>query len=396
MKISKQAMQVKPSATLSVFAEAKKIQLKGEHVINFGVGEPDFISPSPALSYAKRAIDNGKTHYNPVSGLPDLKIEVCKYYKNRFGLNFSPSDVIIGAGVKPLLFEALYSLLDNNDEVVVFTPAWVSYVEQIRLCGGKEILIDTTTNSFQPDIEALCQNINPRTVGIIINNPCNPTGAVYSQSSLNAIADIVLEKDIWIIYDEIYERLVYGEEKHHNLLEMRPDLKNNVIIMNGVSKAFAMTGWRIGYALGPEEIISRMISIQGHITSDAASISQWASLGALKEADADVENMKNEFAMRRELLVELLAEIPYISFNQPKGTFYLFLDIKKCLGKRHGQILVEDDISFCSSLLQSKKVATVPGSAFMAPGFIRISYANSREDILEGITRLRQYLTELS
>ncbi len=396
MKISKKAMQVKPSATLSVFAEAKKIQLTGEHVINFGVGEPDFISPPPALFYAKRAIDNGKTHYNPVSGLPELKIEVCNYYQSRFGLNFSPSDVIIGTGVKPLLFEALYSLLDTNDEVVVFTPAWVSYVEQIRLCGGKEVLIDTTRNSFQPDIEVLHKSINSKTVGIIINNPCNPTGAVYSSSSLNAIADIALEKDIWIIYDEIYERLVYGEEKYHNILKLRPDLKNNVILMNGVSKAFAMTGWRIGYALGPEEIISRMISIQGHITSDAASISQWASVGALKEADPDVENMRNEFAMRRDLILELLAEIPYISFNQPKGTFYVFLDIKDCLGKHHDQILLEDDISFCSTLLKSKKVATVPGSAFMAPGFLRISYANSREDILEGMRKLRQYLEELS
>jgi len=389
-------MQVKPSATLSVFAEAKKIQLTGEYVINFGVGEPDFISPQPVLTYAKDAINKGKTHYNPVSGLPELKTEVSNYYKSRFGLDFSSSEIIIGTGVKPLLFEALYSLLNINDEVVVFTPAWVSYVEQIRLCGGKEVLIDTTSSLFQPDIDILRHKINSKTVGIILNNPCNPTGAVYNRSSLNAIADIVLEKDIWILYDEIYERLVYGKEKHNNILELRPDLKNNVILMNGVSKAFAMTGWRIGYALGPEDIISRMVAIQGHITSDAASISQWASVGALKEADTDVENMKREFSIRRDLVMNKLAEMPYISFSQPNGTFYVFLNIKDCLGKYHGQVLIEDDISFCSDLLKSKKVATVPGSAFIAPGFIRISYANSRDDLLEGMKKLRQYLEELS
>lgn len=395
MKFSKRAMRMQPSATLAVTGKAKELKSAGKPVISFGAGEPDFPSPAAAMASARAAIDRGETHYTPATGIPELKERICGYYHDRFSLDYKPSQVLIGAGAKPVIFEALSALLDEGDEVLVFGPAWVSYVEQIRLCDGKEVIVDTTKTNFVPDMAAVRKLITPRTVGMLINTPCNPTGVLYGKELLREMADLALEKDLWIIFDEIYERLTYDGRKHINILNAAPDVTDRTLIVNGVSKAFAMTGWRIGYGLGPEALIKKMAALQGHLTSNACSIAQWASVGALEGAEEDVQRMHAAFEERKNLIVSLLEKMPYLSFAEPMGAFYAFVDINKCLGMKHDGKTLNDDAAFCTRLLESKYVAAVPGSAFLAPGYVRFSYANAKEEITEGMNRLAGFLNEL-
>jgi aspartate aminotransferase len=387
---------MEPSATLAVTAKAKSLKREGKPVISFGAGEPDFNSPPSALRFAEEAMKKGQTHYTPGTGIPELREAVCAYYKEHFGLEYKPADVVVGAGAKPLLYEALGCLLDPGDEVLVFTPAWVSYVEQIRFFDGKAVLIDTSKTDFVPRIEDVRKAVTPRTRAMIINTPNNPTGAVYDEQCLRDLGKLAVEKDITILYDEIYERLVYGNAVHHQILNLVPEAREHTIIINGVSKAFAMTGWRIGYALGPSSIMGYLGDLQGHITSNACSVAQWASVGALKEAEQDVVTMHKAFSKRRDLIVELMKEMPYISFTEPKGAFYVWFNIENALGKSWKGQSLTDDTTFCKVLLESKYVALVPGSAFMADGNVRISYSNSEEEIREGMRRFKEFLSELA
>ena len=395
MYISVRARNMEPSATLAVTAKAKSLKRDGKPVISFGAGEPDFDSPPSALRYAEEAMKKGQTHYTPGTGIPELREAVCAYYKDHFGLEYKPADVVVGAGAKPLLYEALGCLLDPGDEVLVFTPAWVSYVEQIRFFDGKEVLVDTSKTDFIPRIEDVRKAVTPRTRAMIINTPNNPTGAVYNERCLRDLGKLAVEKNIVILYDEIYERLVYGDAVHHQILNLVPEAREHTIIINGVSKAFAMTGWRIGYALGPSSIMGYLGDLQGHITSNACSVAQWASVGALKEAEQDVVAMHKAFSKRRDLIVELMKEMPYISFTEPKGAFYVWFNVAKALGKSWKGQALADDATFCKVLLESKYVALVPGSAFMADGNVRISYSNSEEEIREGMRRFKEFLGEL-
>ena len=395
MHISQRAKRMEPSATLVVTAKAKALKREGKPIISFGAGEPDFPSPSSALRYAEEAMEREQTHYTPAAGIPELKEAVCSYYKNHFGLTYESNQVLVGTGAKPLLYEALGCIVDPGDEVLVFTPAWVSYVEQIRLFEGKEVLIDTSSTGYVPNLDVVRQAITPRTRCMMLNTPNNPTGAVYDEKTLKGLAELAVEKNIVIIYDEIYERLVYGHARHHQILNLCPEAKDLTIIVNGVSKAFAMTGWRIGYALGPTEIIATMGSFQGHLTSNACSVAQWAAVGALREANNDVIAMHSQFSKRKDLAVSLLKDMPLITFQEPQGAFYVWINIEKTFGKKHGNTLITDDSSFCSALLDSKYVAGVPGTAFMVPGYMRISYSNSTEEITEGMGRLKEFLEEI-
>mgnify|MGYP001469447298 FL=1 len=396
MYVSTRARKMEPSATLAVTAKAKSLKREGKPVISFGAGEPDFNSPPSALRFAEEAMKKGQTHYTPGTGIPELREAVCAYYKEHFGLEYKPADVVVGAGAKPLLYEALGCLLDPGDEVLVFTPAWVSYVEQIRFFDGKAVLIDTSKTDFVPRIEDVRKAVTPRTRAMIINTPNNPTGAVYDEQCLRDLGKLAVEKDITILYDEIYERLVYGNAVHHQILNLVPEAREHTIIINGVSKAYAMTGWRIGYALGPSSIMGYLGDLQGHITSNACSVAQWASVGALKEAEQDVVTMHKAFSKRRDLIVELMKEMPYISFTEPKGAFYVWFNIENALGKSWKGQSLTDDTTFCKVLLESKYVALVPGSAFMADGNVRISYSNSEEEIREGMRRFKEFLSELA
>jgi len=387
MKMSKRILEIKPSATLSISAKAKTMKAEGKPIISFSLGEPDFNSPECASKAAIDAINRGESHYTLNSGIIELRKEVCNYYKRRFGLEYTPDEVLIAPGAKPLLYEALQMLVDPGDEVLLFSPAWVSYVEQVHLAGGKDVIVDTLKTDLIPTKEAIEAVLSDKTVGMIINSPSNPSGAIYNEETLKMIADVAREKDLWIIFDEIYERLVYAPAKHVNILNVAPDLRDKVIIINGASKAYAMTGWRIGYALAPKPLIAKMNTLQTHLTSNASSIAQWAAWGAVKDADPDVEKMREAFEERRKVILELVRNMPYVKVRDPEGAFYIFIDVRESP--------IPDDIKFCEKLLEEKFIAAVPGAAFFAPGFIRFSYACSMENIREGMQRLKEFLQAL-
>ncbi|MDD4838740.1 MAG: pyridoxal phosphate-dependent aminotransferase [Synergistaceae bacterium] len=387
MKMSKRILEIKPSATLSISAKAKTMKAEGKPIISFSLGEPDFNSPECASKAAIDAINRGESHYTLNSGIIELRKEICNYYKRRFGLEYTPDEVLVAPGAKPLLYEALQMLVDPGDEVLLFSPAWVSYVEQVHLAGGKDVIVDTLKTDLIPTKEAIEAVLSDKTVGMIINSPSNPSGAIYNEETLKMIADVAREKDLWIIFDEIYERLVYAPAKHVNILNVAPDLRDKVIIINGASKAYAMTGWRIGYALAPKPLIAKMNTLQTHLTSNASSIAQWAAWGAVKDADPDVEKMREAFEERRKVILELVRSMPYVKVRDPEGAFYIFIDVRESP--------IPDDIKFCEKLLEEKFVAAVPGAAFFAPGFVRFSYACSMENIREGMQRLKEFLQAL-
>lgn len=387
MKMSKRILEIQPSATLSISAKAKTMKAEGKPIISFSLGEPDFNSPECASKAAIDAINRGESHYTLNSGIVELRKEVCNYYQRRFGLEYAPDEVLVAPGAKPLLYEALQMLVDPGDEVLLFSPAWVSYVEQVHLAGGKDVIVDTLKTDLIPTKEAIEAVLSDKTVGMIINSPSNPSGAIYNEETLKMIADVAREKDLWIIFDEIYERLVYAPAKHVNILNVAPDLRDKVIIINGASKAYAMTGWRIGYALAPKPLIAKMNTLQTHLTSNASSIAQWAAWGAVKDADPDVEKMREAFEERRGVILGLVRDMPYVKVRDPEGAFYIFIDVR--------ETPIPDDIKFCERLLEEKFVAAVPGAAFFAPGFVRFSYACSMDNIREGMQRLKEFLSSL-
>ncbi|MDR3076103.1 MAG: pyridoxal phosphate-dependent aminotransferase [Synergistaceae bacterium] len=384
MKISERAAKIQPSATLAVAALARELKAAGRPVLSFSAGEPDFRSPDSALKAARDAMDRGETHYTANSGIPELKRAIAAYYKTRFGLEYSPPEIIVAGGAKQVLYETLQALVDAGDEVIMPSPAWVSYVEQVRLAEGRAVMADTSGTGFVPTRESIERALSPRTKGIIINSPNNPTGAVYGEDTLKMLAGIAREKDLWIIYDEIYERLVYGGAKHYNLLRIAPDLRDRVIIINGVSKAYSMTGWRIGYVLAPKEVTAKIDDIQSHLSSNPSSIAQWAAVGAIEGGETDVEPHRAEFERRRDLLFDLLSEAEGLKLARPDGAFYAFIDVRDSA--------IPDDKEFCRRILEEKFVALVPGDAFFAPGYVRMSYACSQDDIREGAARIKEFL----
>jgi aspartate aminotransferase len=370
-----------------VTALARELKSAGHPVLSFSAGEPDFTSPPSAVSAAHEAIDRGETHYTANSGIPELKRAILSYYKAHFGLEYAASELIVSNGAKQVLYELAQSLVDPGDEVLLFAPAWVSYAEQISMAEGKPVAVDTVGSGFIPEGDVVRRAITDKTVGMIINTPNNPTGVVYGPDTLATLAGLARAHDLWIVYDEIYERLVYGAAKHHNILQIAPDIRDRVIIVNGVSKAYSMTGWRIGYALGSKEIIARMDALQGNLTSNASSIAQWAAVGAIEGAEPEVELCRAEFERRRDMLCGMLSGINGLKLLSPDGAFYIFLDVR--------DTPIPDDIEFCRRILEDKHVALVPGAAFFAPGFIRMSYACSEDDIRDGASRIKSFIESL-
>ncbi len=394
MKFSQKVLRMKPSATLAVSEKAKKLKAEGKPVIALSMGEPDFDTPKPAVEAAIEAMKRGETHYTISTGIPELRSAVADYYRERFGVSYSPKEITVCVGAKHALFTIMQTILDEGDEVIMPTPAWVSYADHVDCAGGRAAIVDTSETGFLPTRELLEKALSPRTVAVLVNTPNNPTGAVYPPEVVEDIARFCLEHDLWLIYDEIYERLVY-EGEHYNPVQLLPECKRNTVLVNGVSKAYAMTGWRIGYALGPEEFISKMAVIQGHITTNACSVAQWASVGAIRGAEEDVKRMVEAFKERRDYVVDRLSRMPHIRANRPSGAFYVFVDVRGTFGKRWGDHLISDDVSFCEALTASKYVALVPGEAFFAPGFVRISYAASYEELKEACDRMESFLGEL-
>ncbi|NLK20055.1 MAG: pyridoxal phosphate-dependent aminotransferase [Synergistaceae bacterium] len=392
MKLSNRVVRLVPSATNAMATKAKEMRARGESVISFTTGEPDFDSPGKAFNFAVQAMEKGETHYTPTGGIPRLKKAVAAYYQKHFNLSYDPKEIITGTGAKQLLFEALGCLVDPGDEVILFAPVWVSYFEQIRMFDGMPVVLNTGPRDFLPSPEEFETAITERTVAVMLNNPNNPSGAVYPSSLLKTLTKIALRHNLVIINDEVYERLVYGVSYAPHLLELVPEARENVLNINGVSKSYAMTGWRLGYGLGPEKLVKAMTSMQGHVTSNASSVSQWAAIGALEEADGDVEIMRTVYEARRNLMMEKLSAIPGVDFYRPEGAFYVFVNIKPYLGKSYGGLLLDDDVQFCEAILKEKGVGLVPGSAFMYPGYVRFSYSCSEADITEGLSRFGDFV----
>ena len=393
MNFSDRLLRMKPSATRATADKAAQLKSEGKRILSFTVGEPDFPSPKAANDAAIEAIHRGESHYTGTGGNKELKNAIIAYYKERHNVTYTPKEILAGSGAKPLIYEAFGALVNPGSEVIIPTPAWVSYVEQVDVFDGKSVLVDTMDSQFLPSLEAIERAITPKTTAIIVNTPQNPTGVVYSRELLAGLCRLAMKHKIMLINDEIYECLTYGV-RHVNPLADAPETRDFVLSINGASKAFAMTGWRLGFAMGPAPLIDKMSTLQGHITSCPSSISQWATIGALQGAQDDVEAMRLEYEKRMEFAYSELASMPHIRVAKPQGAFYFFIDVRPSYGKKAGTSVITDDQNFCSALLDAG-VALVPGVAFMSPGFARLSYACSMETIREGLGMMRSFLESL-
>ncbi|MFX0548982.1 pyridoxal phosphate-dependent aminotransferase [Hathewaya histolytica] len=396
MLLSKKAMQISASLTLAITAQAKKMKAEGVDVIGFGAGEPDFNTPENIQQVAIDAIKRGKTRYTAASGIAELKEAIVKKFKEDNLLNYKNSQIIISTGAKQCLGNAFQAILNPGDEVIVPVPYWVSYPELIKLADGVPVFVNSTEeNNFKVTIDDLKSKITEKTKAIVLNSPSNPTGAVYTKGELVEISEIAKIHDLIIISDEIYEKLLYGEEKHISIASISEDAFNRTIVINGVSKAYAMTGWRIGYAAATEEIIKLMSNIQSHTTSNPNSIAQYASVEALTGDQKEVNSMVEEFKNRRNFMVDRVNSIENLSCKMPKGAFYVMVNITKCLEKRFNGAIIKSSLDFSKYLLEEEKVAVIPGVAFGTDDFVRLSYATSMQNIENGLNRIESFIKKL-
>lgn len=396
MILSEKANQIGESPTFKVNAKAKAMKAQGIDVIDLSVGEPDFPTPENIKKAAVKAIEENFTKYTQISGIPELKQAIVDKLKKDNGLNYEKNQIIVSSGGKSSLYHLIQAIVSAGDEVIIPSPYWVTYPQAVSLAEGKPVIIQAKEeNDFLITPEQLEASISPKTKAIILNNPSNPTGAVYSKMQLEALADIILEEDIFVIADEIYEKLVYDDAEFHSFASLNQEVKNKTIIINGVSKSYSMTGWRIGYAAGPSEIIGAMNRIQGHTTSNPCSISQKASLEALSGPQNTISKMASEFQRRRNYTYMRMKSIPGLSCFESKGAFYLFPNISSFFDKEFKNNQIRNSFGLAYYLLKEAKVAVVPGGAFGTEGYIRISYATSMENIEKGMDRITQALSEL-
>ena len=393
IEISNIVKKMEPSATLAMSAKAKELKATGETVYDLSLGEPDFTTPKHICDAAVKALSEGKTRYTVASGIPELKKAVVEEYKNRCGLEYLPTQCVISNGAKHALHNSFFCTLNPGDEVIIPAPYWVSYAELVKLSGAVPVIVATDeSNNFKMTPEQFRAAITPKTRMLLLCSPSNPTGNIYSGEELGALADIVLESDMFVVADEIYDRLVYGDNKFVSFPTLRPGLQDRTIVINGVSKTYAMTGWRIGWALAPENIAKKMGSLQSQETSNPCSISQYAALAAVTGDQACVDEMVAEFAKRRDYVAKRIAEIPGLSCAEMGGAFYAFFNVKAHLGKIIGGAKIENSKDFCLELLAQKKVATVMGSAFGMEGYVRASFANSMENLKIAFDRIAEFV----
>jgi len=394
MLISTKIANITPSATLAISAKAKAMTADGIDVINFGVGEPDFDTPENIRKAGIKAIKNGMTRYTPASGTTELKAAIADKLKRENGLEYSPKEIVISSGAKHTLYNLMQVMTNPGDEVLLPAPYWVSYYEQIGLAGGRAVIIECSEkNKFKMTPDALEAAITPRTKYLILNSPSNPTGAVYTRDELQELAKVLARHEVWVIADEIYEKLIYDKERHVSIASLSDRMKKLTIVVNGVSKTFAMTGWRIGYAAGDERAIAACGSLQSHSTSNPCSISMAASVEALQGGLDAVTQMRNEFDKRRKYMLGRLSGIKGVACAEPKGAFYAFPNIKGVKGRTFGGVTADTSVALCGALLEQAHVAAVPGSAFGADDHIRFSYATSMENIQEGMNRFEKFLS---
>ncbi len=393
MDLADRAEKIEPSPTLSLSAKANAMKKAGKDVVAFGVGEPDYNTPDHVKEAAIIAIEENFTRYTAASGIDELKEAVAEKFSRDNGLSYSPSQIIVSTGGKHCLFNAVMVLCEPGDEVILPAPYWVSYPEQIKFSGAKARVLRTDEETdFKLTPEMLRKAINANTKMLMFNTPNNPSGAVYSREELEALAEVILENDLYVVSDEIYEKLVYEGREHVSIAEFDPALKEKTVVVNGVSKAFAMTGWRIGFAVGPQEIIDAMGTLQGHTTSNATSISQKAALAAITGSQEMVGEMVATYERRRDYMWKVLNDIDGIYCHRPGGAFYLFPNIEGLIGREVAGTRIEDGDTFAEVVLEEAHVAVVPGSGFGCPHNVRFSYSNSMERIKEGLNRLTEIL----
>ncbi len=394
--ISKRIKEMTPSATVALSGKIADLKSQGIEIIGFNVGEPDFNTPANIIEKGEEAYRLGMTRYTPAPGTLELRQEICKKFKDDYGLTYNPKEVIVSNGAKQSLVNTLMAIVDPGQEVIVPAPCWVSYVEMIKLAEGLPVIVEMEEeNGFALDMDKIAAAVTDKTKAIMINSPNNPTGAVYTREDLVKLGNLAVEKGIYIISDEIYEKLIYEGGANVCVAALSPEIKEKTITINGVSKSYAMTGWRIGYAVGPQEIIKAMTDYQGHTTSGANSPAQHASLEALSNSADSVEMMRLEFDKRRKYIVERLNNMVGIKCNTPTGAFYVMPNITSFYGKTNGNLVIKDSVDMANYLLEESKIAVVPGLAFEAPDNIRISYSNSIENIEEGMNRMEEALKKL-
>ena len=391
MKFSDRVLRVKPSQTLVITAKAAEMRKKGIDIIGFGAGEPDFDTPDFVKEAAIKALKEGKTKYTPSAGIPELREGIAKRLKEKNGIDYKPSEVIVTPGAKMGLYEIFAVILNPGDEVIVPAPYWVSYTEQIKLCDGKPVIVEMTEeNGFVLTADIVKSGITEKTKAVVINTPSNPTGAVIPRSELEKIAEICLKNDILIISDECYEEFCY-EDEHVSIASLSKEIRDITFTVNAFSKAYSMTGWRLGWVAAPEDYIKKLTIVQSQTTSNPTSFAQYGGLAALEDKGKFPAMMKEEFRKRRDYVVNEFLSIEGITCPVPKGAFYVFPNVSAYI---KGEI--KNDIDLTEYLLEEARVAVVPGSAFGKEGYIRLSYATSMENIKEGMKRIKEALKKLS
>ena len=398
IKLSHKISEISPSMTLAISAKANEMKANGEKVISFGVGEPDFNTPEHIVRAAKDALSKGYTKYVAASGLPALKKAIANKLKRENGLDYDPSQIVVCNGGKHAIYNAMFAVLEEGDEVLIPKPYWLTYPEVVMCCGGVPVYIYATPrHGYKVTAAQIEAMITPHTKMLILNSPCNPTGAVYTEEEIRAIADVCVRHNIVVLSDEMYEKLIYGGEKQFSIASVSPEMKELTIIVNGVSKSYAMTGWRLGFVAAPKHVAKAIGSFQSHTTSNVNTITQYAAIAAYEGDQKPMEDMVKAFGERRKKMLEVLESMKPLGLDyvKPDGAFYVMLLCYNLYGKSYEGVKINGSMDFCEMLLTHEKVAATPGICFGDDDAIRLSYALSMEDMLEGLRRIGEFAAKL-
>lgn len=396
LTVSHRCENIAPSLTLTISDRAKEMKARGLDVVGFGAGEPDFPTPAHICEAAREALEKGMTHYTPAVGTSALRQAVCDKLRRDNGLYYTPGDIVVSNGAKSSLYAIFQSIIDPGDEVLIPTPCWVSYPEIVRMAGGVPIFIPSDeAHDFIPTNQAIASRVTRRTKAIILTSPSNPSGSVWDHDRLQFVADLAVTHPFFVISDEIYEKLLYDGRGHISIAQLGEQIKDQTFIVNGVSKAYAMTGWRIGYTAGPRDVITAMNNFQSQASGNANSIAQYAAQKALEGDQTCVAEMAAEFGRRRDAMVERINTMEHVSCRKPAGAFYIMLNISEVIGRRYNGRRLESSMDFAELLLAEKQVAVVPGIAFEAEGYCRLSFAVSMETCMKGLDRIEEFVSSL-
>ena len=399
MQLSKKMSNISPSGTVVLAQKARQLKAQGKDIIELGEGEPDFNTPEFIIRYAYQSAQNGATKYTSVSGTPELKNKIAQKFRKENKINYNDSQIVVGAGAKQLIFNAFFSSINKGDEVIIPSPYWVSYPEMVKIADGTPIILNCDLkNNFKISIRDLVKVINSKTKWLILNSPGNPSGAVYSWEELLALSKVLINyPQINILCDDIYEKIIFDGKKFHTLAEVAPELIDRILTVNGFSKSYAMTGWRIGYAAGSPELIEAMIKLQGQSTTNASSIGQEAAIAALDSDQIFLKQWLSRYTKRRDIVSNGLENSFKDSFNNPEGAFYHFISCQSLIGKKiNGSDTINSDSDFCKFLLEKFGVAVVPGSEFGTPGYFRLCFAKSENDLKNACERINKFLELLN